>query len=162
MRVAILGNMDVQAEEGIEVRRYDIQAFYPSSKRDGFFDRIFASNVIPELERDAVMKFLEKAFNALSDNGELVIQVPMAEFAAKQLFTNKADAVTYYMLYGNEEHPFRACYTMLQIRTLLSRAGFYVREATEAVLKLTTVTGEALDLPVHSLIAMKPPKDDNA
>ena len=104
------------------------------------------------------MKFLEKAFNALADNGELVIQVPMAEFAAKQLFTNKADAVTYYMLYGNEEHPFRACYTMLQIRTLLSRAGFYVREATEAILKLTTVTGEELDLPVHSLIAMKPPK----
>ena len=162
MKVAILGNMDVQAEEGIEIRRYDIQAFYPSSKVDGFFDRIFASNVIPELERDAVMKFLEKAFNALADNGELVIQVPMAEFAAKQLFTNKADAVTYYMLYGNEEHPFRACYTMLQIRTLLSRAGFYVREATEAILKLATVTGEALDLPVHSLIAMKPPKDDNA
>lgn len=162
MKVAILGNMDVQAEEGIEVRRYDIQAFYPSSKVDGFFDRIFAANAIPELERDEVMKFLEKAFNALADNGELVIQVPMAEFAAKQLFTNKADAVTYYMLYGNEEHPFRACYTMLQIRTLLSRAGFYVREATEAILKLTTVAGEALDLPVHSLIAMKPPKDDNA
>lgn len=158
MKVAILGNMDVQAEEGIEVRRYDIQAFYPSSKVDGFFDRIFAANAIPELERDEVMKFLEKAFNALADNGELVIQVPMAEFAAKQLFTNKADAVTYYMLYGNEEHPFRACYTMLQIRTLLSRAGFYVREATEAILKLTTVTGEELDLPVHSLIAMKPPK----
>lgn len=158
MKVAILGNMDVQAEEGIEVRRYDIQAFYPSSKVDGFFDRIFAANAIPELERDVVMKFLEKAFNALADNGELVIQVPMAEFAAKQLFTNKADAVTYYMLYGNEEHPFRACYTMLQIRTLLSRAGFYVREATEAILKLTTVTGEELDLPVHSLIAMKPPK----
>ena len=37
MKVAILGNMDVQAEEGIEVRRYDIQAFYPSSKEGRLF-----------------------------------------------------------------------------------------------------------------------------
>lgn len=161
MKVAILGNMGVQAENGIEVKRYDIQAFYPNPKIDGFFDRIFASNSLPELERDAVMKFFDKAFTALVDNGELVIQVPMAELAAKQLFTNKVDAMTYYMLYGNEEHPFRACYTMLQIRTLLARAGFYVKEATEAILKLTTVTGEVLDLPVHSLVAVKPVQDDS-
>lgn len=156
MKIAILGNMDAQAENGVEVKHYDIQAFYPNSKIDGFFDRIFASNSLPELERDAVMKFLDKAYKSLVDNGELIVQVPMAEFAAKQLFTNKADAMTYYMLYGNEDHPFRACYTMLQIRTLLSRAGFHVKEATEAILKLTTVTGDILDLPVHSLTAVKP------
>lgn len=160
MKIAILGNMDAEAESGIEIKHYDIQAFYPNPKIDGFFDRIFVSNSLPELERDAVMKFLEKVMDALAENGELVIQVPMAEFAAKRLFTNKADAITYYMLYGNEEHPFRACYTMLQIRTLLSRAGFYVKEATEAILKLTTVTGEVLDLPVHSLTAVKPPQND--
>jgi hypothetical protein len=161
MKIAILGNMDVEAGNGVEVKHYDIQAFYPNAKLDGFFDRIFVSNSLPELERDAVMKFLDKAYNALIDGGELVVQVPMAEFAAKRLFTNKADAMTYYMLYGSDEHPFRACYTMMQIRTLLSRAGFYVKEATEAILKLTTVTGEALDLPVHSLIAAKPVQDDS-
>lgn len=161
MKVAILGSMDAQAENGIEVKHYDIQSFYPNEKIDGLFDRIFVSNSLPELERDAVMKFLDKAYKALMVGGELVVQVPMAEFAAKRLFTNKADAITYYMLYGSDEHPFRACYTMLQIRTLLSRAGFYVKEATEAILKLTTVTGEELDLPVHSLVAAKPAQDDS-
>lgn len=159
MKIAILGNMDIE-ENGVEIKRYDIQAFYPNSKRDGFFDRIYASNSLPELGRDEVMKFLDKALNALAEGGELVIQVPMAEWAARQLFTNKADAMTYYMLYGNDEHPFKACYTMMQIRTLLSRAGFNVREATEAILKLTTVDGTALDLPVHSLIAAKPTDND--
>jgi cyclopropane fatty-acyl-phospholipid synthase-like methyltransferase len=159
MKIAILGNMDIE-ENGVEIKRYDIQAFYPNSKIDGFFDRIYASNSLPELGRDEVMKFLDKALNALAEGGELVIQVPMAEWAARQLFTNKADAMTYYMLYGNDEHPFKACYTMMQIRTLLSRAGFNVREATEAILKLTTVDGTALDLPVHSLIAAKPTDND--
>lgn len=155
MRIAILGNMDVEAEEGVEIKRYDIRAFYPNPKIDGFFDRIFASNSLPELGRDEVMKFLDKARDALAEDGQLAIQVPMAEWAAKKLFTNKADALTYYMLYGNDEHPFKACYTMMQIRTLLARAKFNVHEATEAILKLATVDGEVLDLPVHSIIAVK-------
>ena len=45
----------------------------------------------------------------------------------KEVIHNKADALTYYMLYGNDEHPFKACYTMMQIRTLLARAKFNVR-----------------------------------
>jgi cyclopropane fatty-acyl-phospholipid synthase-like methyltransferase len=154
MRIAVLGNMDVDGEEGVEIKRFDIKAFYPNSKLDGFFDRIFASNSLPELGRDEVMRFLEKVHNALAEDGQFIVQVPMAEWAAKQLFTNKADAMTYYMLYGNDEHPFKACYTMMQIRTLLARAGFNVHEATEAILKLSTVEGETLDLPVHSLIAV--------
>ena len=155
MRIAILGNMDVDAEQGGEVKRYDITAFYPNEKIDGLFDRIFVSNCLPELDRDAVMTFFEKARKALVVGGELAIQVPMAEYAARQLFTNKADPMTYYMLYGSDEHPFRACYTMMQLRTLLARANFNVREATEAILKLTTTAGENIDLPVHSLVAVR-------
>lgn len=153
MKIAILGNMDIEENKDVEIKRYDIHAFYPDAKLDGFFDRIYASNSIPELSRDEVMKFFEKSRNVLAEDGELIIQVPMAEFAAKQLFTNKADALTYYMLYGTEDRPFRACYTMLQVRTLLARAGFNVHEATEAILKLTTVSNETVDLPVHSLVA---------
>lgn len=158
MKIAILGNMDVQAEEGVEIKRYDIQAFYPNPKIDGFFDRIFASNSLPELGRDEVMRFLDKANNVLADDGELVIQVPMAEYACRQIFMNKADALTYYMLYGNDDHLFRACYTMLQLRTLVARAGFDVHEASEAILKLTTITGEVIDLPVHNVAAHKSAK----
>ena len=155
MRIAILGNMDVEAEQGVEVKRYDITAFYPNEKIDGLFDRIFVSNCLPELDRDAVMTFFEKARKALVVGGELAIQVPMAEWAARQLFTNKADALTYYMIYGNDDHPFKACYTMMQVRTLLARAGFNVKEASEAILKLKTVDGELIDLPVHSLVAVR-------
>lgn len=155
MKIAIFGNMDVQAEEGVEIKRYDIQAFYPNTKIDGFFDRIFASNSLPELGRDEVMKFLEKASDALAEDGELILQVPMAEYACRQIFMNKAEQMTYYMLYGNDEHPFKACYTMLQLRTLVARAGFDVHEASEAILKLTTVTGEVIDLPVHNVRAHK-------
>ena len=155
MKIAILGNMDVEAEPGVEIRRYDITAFFPNEKIDGLFDRIFVSNCLPELDRDAVMTFFDKARKALVVGGELAIQVPMAEYAARQLFTNKADPMTYYMLYGSDEHPFRACYTMMQLRTLLARANFNVREATEAILKLTTTAGENIDLPVHSLVAVR-------
>lgn len=160
MKIAIFGNMDVEEKDGVEVKRYDIQAFYPSPKIDGFFDRIFVSNSLPEVERDRVMSFLAKVRGSLAENGQLILQVPMAEFAAKQLFTNKADPMTYYMLYGNDEHPFRVCYTMMQIRTLLSRAGFDVHEATEAILKLKSVTGDEFDLPVHSLTAVKSHDND--
>lgn len=155
MKIAILGNMDVEGEEGVEVKRYDINAFYPNKKIDGEFDRIFVSNSLPELGRDEVMKFLDRAREALAEGGKLSIQVPMAEYAAKQLFTNKADPITYYMLYGSDEHPFKACYTMMQIRSLLARAGYNVTEASEAILQLKSVTGEIIDLPVHSLVAVR-------
>lgn len=155
MNIAILGNMDVEGEEGVVIKRYEITAFYPNEKIDGLFDRIFVSNSLPELGRDEVMKFLERAYKALTKDGELAIQVPMAEWAARQLFTNKADALTYYMIYGNDDHPFKACYTMMQVRTLLARAGFNVKEASEAILKLKTVEGEMIDLPVHSLVAVR-------
>lgn len=155
MNVAILGNMDVEGEEGVTIKRYEINSFFPNEKIDGKFDRVFVSNTLPELSRDRVMSFLEKVRNILTDDGAVIVQVPMAEFAAKQLFTNKADSMTYYMLYGNEEHPFKACYTMLQVRTLLARAGFNIQQATEAILKLKTVEGIELDLPVHSLTAVK-------
>ena len=155
MKIAVFGNMDIEADSGVEVRRFEITSFYPNEKIDGLYYRIFVSNCIPELPREAVMDFLKKAHDALEVNGEIIVQVPMAEFAAKQLFTNKADPITYYMLYGTDEHPFRACYTMLQMRTLLARAKFNVKEATEAILKLTTTDGEELNLPVHSLVAVR-------
>ena len=157
MRIAVFGNMDVEAEEGIEVKRFDVQHFYPNPKIDGLFDRIYASNTIPELARDDVMKFFDKVRKSLVEGGEFVVQVPMAEYACRQIFTNKVDIMTQYMLYGSDDHPFRACYTMLQLRTLIARAGFNVREATEAILKLTTVSGEVVDLPVHSLSVVKNP-----
>lgn len=155
MKIAVFGNMDINAEEGIEIKRYNIQHFAPNAKINAFFDRVYASNAIPELARDEVLKFLDKVRSILTDSGELIIQVPMAEFACKQIFMNKADLMTYYMLYGNDDHPFRACYTMAQIRTLVARAGFNVHEATEAILKLTTTAGEVVDLPVHSLVVVK-------
>ena len=155
MNIAILGNMDVEGEKGVVIKRYEITAFYPNEKIDGLFDRIFVSNSLPELGRDEVMKFLERAREALAEGGKLSIQVPMAEYAAKQLFTNKADPMTYYMLYGSDEHPFKACYTMMQIRSLLARAGYNVTEASEAILKLKTIEGEVIDLPVHSVTAVR-------
>jgi predicted SAM-dependent methyltransferase len=155
MKIAVFGNMDIDAEEGIEVKRYSVQHFAPNAKLIGNFDRIYASNTIPELARDDVLDFLGKVRSLLKDEGELIVQVPMAEYACRQIFTNKADLMTYYMLYGNDDHPFRACYTMAQIRTLLARAGFNVHEASEAILKLTTTTGEVVDLPVHSLVVVK-------
>lgn len=166
MKVAILGNMDIPAEEGVEFKRYDIHKFFPNIKTIGLFDRIYVSNALPELSRDDVMKFLEKVYSVLAVNGELTVQVPMAEFACKQIFMNKADLMTYYMLYGNDSQPFHACYTMMQIRTLISRAGFNVREASEAILKLTTTAGDVVDLPIHHVVAYKPKKpqgehDDN-
>jgi len=164
MRIAIIGNMDVEANDAIEIRRYEISAFCPNAKIDGYFDKIYVSNSLPELGRDEVMKFFDKALEVLVDEGELVVQVPMAEYACRQIFMNKADMVTYYMLYGNDDRPFKACYTMMQLRTLLARAGFNIREATEAFLKLTTVSGEGIDLPVHSVVAFKPKGigDDNS
>ena len=155
MKVAILGNMDVEAEKGVEVKHYDINTFFPNAKLDGLFDRIFVSNSLPELVRDDVMEFFEKARGVLAPNGQLIIQVPMAEFACRQIFTNKADLLTYYMLYGNDEHPFKACYTMMQLRTLVARAGFNVHEATEAILKLTTTAGDNVELPVHNIVAVR-------
>ena len=155
MKIAILGNMDVEGEEGVEVKHYDINSFYPNKKIDGEFDRIFVSNSLPELGRDEVMRFLDRARDALAEGGKLSIQVPMAEYAAKQLFTNKADQITYFMLYGTDDHPFKACYTMMQIRSLLARAGYNVTEASEAILKLKTIEGEVIDLPVHSVTAVR-------
>ena len=153
MKIAIFGNMDVETGADDEIKRYHILKFYPNTKAAGLFDRVYVSNAIPELPRDEVMPFLDKLRKTIAIGGELIVQVPMAEYACKQIFMNKPDLMTYYMLYGNDAQPFRACYTMMQIRTLLARAGFNIREATEAILKLTTTTGEVVDLPVHSLVA---------
>lgn len=160
MRIAVFGNMEVEHSEDDYVRHYDIHNCSLDKKIDGLYDRVVMSNTIPELPKNRVMEILEMVYKVLRPRGELLVHVPLAEFACKQIFTNKATMLTYYMLYGNDDQPFRACYSLLNIRLLIERAGFIVRSATEAFLELQTTTGEKYNLPVHSLVATKYEQDD--
>ncbi|OPZ47404.1 MAG: hypothetical protein BWY95_01493 [Bacteroidetes bacterium ADurb.BinA104] len=151
MRIAIFGSMDVPPQEGLEVLHYDIHNY----TLDGQYDQIIVANALPELHRNKVIPFLENAYNALVNRGELILYVPSAEWAAKQIFTNTADNITYYMLYGEEAKPFRACYTMLALRTLVERVPFVVRSASENILKISTPEGETVKMPVHAITAVR-------
>jgi len=155
MRIAVFGNMEMTHEEGAEVKQFDIHNAAPNPKLDGLFDRIVLSNCIPELTKNQVMPFLEMIHSILIPKGEVWVHVPLAEYACKQIFTNKATLLTFYMLYGNDDQPFRACYSLLNIRLIMERAGFIVRSATEGMLELKTSTGEKYNLPIHSLVATK-------
>ena len=151
MRIAIFGSMDVPSQEGLEALHYDIHGY----TLDGQYDQIMLANSLPELPRNLVMPFLNDAYEALVNRGELVIYVPSAEWACKQVFNNNPTEMTWYMLYGEEAKPFRACYSMLTLRTLTERAGFITRSATQNILKISTKEGEVLAMPVHALTAVK-------
>lgn len=153
MRTAIFGIINLEPEKNDEFIHLDIHHF--NSQGYEPFDRIICSNVIPELDRNKVMPFLEGLYNVLKPLGELVVHVPMAEFAAKSIFTNKMDDLAYFMLYGDAIIPFKCCYTMLTIRILLERAKFIVRSAGSGVMELRSIQGESVKMPIHSLIAVR-------
>ena len=72
MRIAIFGSMDVPPQEGLEVLHYDIHNY----TLDGQYDQIIVANALPELHRNKVIPFLESAYNALVNRGELILYVP--------------------------------------------------------------------------------------
>lgn len=152
MRIGIFGNMDVPEDKDTEVVHLDILNY---DKCEHLFDQVIVGNALQELPRNQVMDFLKCAYNMIRDMGELVLYVPSAEWAAKQIFTNKPDNVTYYMLYGDDAKPFRACYSMLALRTQVERAGFVTRSATESLLKIGSTDGGTFVMPVHSLVAVR-------
>ena len=152
MRIGIFGSMDVPEQDGIEVVHLDIHNY---DKCEHLFDQVIVGNALQELPRSKVMEFLGCVYNMIRDMGELVLYVPSAEWAAKQIFTNKPDNVTYYMLYGEDTKPFRACYSMLALRTQVERAGFITRSATESILKIGSTDGGTFVMPVHSLVAVR-------
>jgi hypothetical protein len=150
MNIAVFGNIDAE-EEGDVVINYNIHDF----QFNGKYDRILTSLTIPELPRDKVMDFLEKCYEGLVPFGEFVVHVPMAEYACKQIFTNSPDHVTFYALYGNDSNPFRCCYSLLAMRTLMERAKFVIRSANSGTLTIQTSTETNFLMPVHILIATK-------
>ncbi len=150
MRTAIFGSMDVPPQEGLEVTHHDIHNY----TLDGQYDQIIVGNALPELYRSQVIPFLDEMRKHLAFRGELVLYVPSAEWAAKQVFKNETDNLTFYMLYGEENKPFRACYSMLALRTLIERAGYITRNASDYILKLQSNAGEEVFMPVHSLTAV--------
>jgi len=151
MRIAIFGMIDVEQKEGLQITHLDIHDY----NLDSGFDQIIVGNALQELPRSKVMKFLQDVYAMLFNRGELVLYVPSAEWAAKQIFTNKPDNLTYYMLYGEDTKPFRACYSMLALRTQVERAGFITRSATESILKIGSTEGKTFAMPVHSLVAVR-------
>jgi hypothetical protein len=153
MRIALFGNTSV--EEGNDVIEYNIMTYAGNPKIDGLFDRVIVSLDLAKLPRARVMPFLENINKMIVNHGELTIYVPCAEYACKQIFTNTIDQITFLSMYGSEEQPFRACYTLLNLRSLLERAGFAVRIANEAILNVNMSTGEALQMPVNAVVAAK-------
>ena len=155
MRIALFGMTKVDTAEGDEVIDYDIMTYAGNPKIDGLFDRVVISLDLAKLPRTRVMPFLEGVHNMLVDRGELSIYTPCAEFACKQIFTNSIDQITMLSMYGSEEQPFRACYTLLNLRGILERAGFAIRIANEAIINVSMSTGEVLQMPVNAVIAAK-------
>ena len=151
MRIAIFGGMDIEEKEGVEVEHLNIMDY----ELKGNYDQILVGNALQELNRSQVMAFLVKCYEALNDRGELVLHVPAAEWASKQIFTNTPDNLTYYMLYGEDARPFRACYSMLALRTQVERAKFITRSAGESILKISSTAGDVYAMPVNSIIAVK-------
>jgi len=154
MNIAVFGNIDDE-NEGNTVKVFDIHNWSPNVKLDGQYDRILSSLTIPELPRDKVMDFLEKCYESLVPFGEFIVHVPMAEYACKQVFNNTPDHVTFYALYGNDSSPFRCCYSLLAIRTLMERAKFIVRSAQPGTLTIQTSTETNFLMPAYILIATK-------
>lgn len=155
MKVAIFGNVQYPIEEGAVYERLDIHEVVKNNKLDGEYDRIVVSNCLPELRRDQVMPFFKLVHDALTKRGEIIIQVPSAEYACKQMFTNNHNNMVFYMLYGNDAVPFRACYTLLSLRTLVERSGLVVRKAAQELMEIQTTTGEKDVMPVHALIGVR-------
>jgi hypothetical protein len=153
MRIALFGKTAV--EEGNEVKEYNIMTYSGNPKIDGLFDRVIISLDLAKLPRARVMPFLENLNKMLVDRGELTIYVPCAEYACKQIFTNTVDQITFLAMYGSDDQPFRACYTLLNLRSVLERAGFVIRIANEALINVNMSTGEALQMPVNAIIAAK-------
>lgn len=154
MRIATFGKTDI-GKEGDEILQYDIMNYAGNPKIDGQFDVIVISLELAKLPRQSVMPFLENINSMLKSRGELKLYVPCAEYASKQIFTNTHDQVTFFSLYGSDDQPFRACYTLLNLRNLMERSNFIVRIANEGIMNLAMSTGDTMQMPVNFIIATK-------
>lgn len=159
MRTAMFGKTNVELHEGDELKEYDIMNYAGNPKLDGLFDRVIVSLDLSRLPMSRVMPFLNNVFEMLVPMGELTVYTPCAEFAAKQIFTNSPDALTFLSLYGGDEQPYRACYSLLNLRNLLERAGFVARLANVGVINVNMTTGEQMQMPVNVVIAAKVDND---
>jgi hypothetical protein len=155
MRTAIFGDTVIEKTEDDDVRKYNIMTYAGNPKIDGAFDKVIVSLDLARLQRDKVMPFLDLMNKMMVSGAEITVYVPCAEYAAKQVFTNNIEQLTFISLYGSNEKPFHACYTLMNLRSILDRAGFIVRIANQAIINVNMSTGESLQMPVNAVVAVK-------
>lgn len=123
----------------------------------GRFDGVFASHVLEHFSYWRELEVLKGWVNCLKDGGELHIVVPSAEWAAREVLSEKpSPALHGHMLAGqvNEWDVHLNIFTMRKLRVLFERAGLTVFRARTGEYSLQ-FNGKEYKAEQHYMAGMK-------
>jgi SAM-dependent methyltransferase len=107
----------------------------PPEELNGTFDKVFASHVLEHFSYNMEEHVLRKWIGLLKDGGELHIVVPSAEWAAREVLSDKpSPALLPHMHAGNVNQwdVHLNSFTMRKLRAVFERLGLNVTRAASA------------------------------
>jgi|SRR3990170_1292234 len=110
---------------------------------EGPFDAVLLASTLQTIGRNQVQIALKKLYEDLVDGGRIVVTVPALEWACRQIVSEEEIGLgAYISIYGTEDQPFLAGFTMLWLRRCLEEVGFIVVEARTETFKMLFAIGE--------------------
>jgi predicted SAM-dependent methyltransferase len=151
MRVLVIGENAIPfAREIWQEAEIETSTIEPGKKRTDY-DSLLAYMVLQRVPYRDVLKIIKGWVEVLKPGGELTVMVPSLEWAAVQVLSKERSPVLLVHLFGGQDNPERfhhSGFTMLDVRSLCSRAGVAVTHAAtgeytidENVCEMHTVRG---------------------
>ena len=138
MKVLTLGS-DTQAKEMLPPDTEFDKAYRP--EKHGYYDIIFLGHYLQFKDRKEVGPFLRNLRDCLVEDGELWVSVPSLEYAALQILKDDSpsfDAFT--AIYGDDNHPHKCGFRLLELRLVVMNAGYEIRRAIQEAYKISMTT----------------------
>jgi len=149
----IVGDLDIKTDlpEDAEITTVKLDD-YMVSECEEQYDMILCVHVLQTLWAHQVGDVIKQMIGELKDRGELHIQVPSAELAAKAMLKNQTDPLAFYLIWGTSNRPFHCGFTLLWLRAMVAQAGAIERYANVRIIKLQ-FNGSEENVPEHYVIA---------
>ena len=138
MKVLPLGS-DTQAKEIFPPDTEFDKAYHPGKKN--YYNIIFLGHFLQFKDRREISPFLKQLRESLVEDGELWVTVPSLEYAALQILKDdnpSFDAFT--ALYGDDANPHKCGFRLLELRLVVTNAGYEVRRAVQEGYKIGMIT----------------------
>ena len=149
----IIGDIDITADlpEDAIIQTVKLDDYMVTEYPERF-DMILCVHVLQTLWAHQVSAVIAKMVGEVKHLGELHIQVPATELAAKSLLKNVTDPLAFYLIWGTTSRPFHCGFTLLWLRAQMEQTGVITRYANSRAIELL-FDGKKRRIPEHAVIA---------